>query len=151
MILVARGDPRDPEATALLEESHAMLTRLFPAEANHHLSVAGLCRSDIAFFTASSDEAVVGVGALADRRTHGEIKSVFVVPEARGNGVGSAILAAIESEARTRSHSCLRLETGPNLDAALRLYRHNGFSVRAPFGSYRDDPLSLFMEKSLLG
>ena len=151
MISVGRGDPRHPDVTALLEESHAMLVKLFPAEANHHLSIDGLCGPDIVFFTATCRKAAAGVGALADRRTYGEIKSVFVAPEARGGGIGSALLAAIEAEARIRSLSCLRLETGPNLDAALRLYRHNGFSIRGPFGSYRDDPLSIFMEKSLVG
>ncbi len=149
MIQVTGGDPRDPGATALLRESHAMLVKLFPAEANHHLSVDDLCGPDIAFFTAISGDGVVGTGALADRKYYGEIKSVFVLPDARGAGVGTAILAAIEAEARKRSLSCLRLETGPGLDAAIRLYRRAGYSFREPFGSYRDDPLSIFMEKPL--
>ncbi len=149
MISVTRGDPRGPEATALLRESHALLERLFPAEANHHLSIDGLCTPDVAFFTASSDEAVIGIGALADGGTHGEIKSVFVAPHARNSGAGAAILAAIEAEALMQSLSCLCLETGTGLDAAIRLYRRAGFCIRGPFGSYRDDPLSIFMEKSL--
>ena len=149
MILVARADPRVPDASALLQKSHAMLVKLFPAEANHHLSIDGLCSPDIAFFTATRCKGVVGVGALADRGTYGEVKSVFVAPDARGMGVASAILAAIEAEAHARAHSFLRLETGPNLHAALRLYRREGFVVRGPFGGYRDDPLSVFMEKAV--
>ncbi len=150
MIVVSRGDPRDPGAAALLRESHGMLTKLFPGDANHHLSVDDLCGPEVAFFTALSGDDVVGTGALADRRGYGEIKSLFVAPDARGAGVGAAILAAIETEARTRSLPCLRLETGPGLDAAIRLYRRAGYSVREPFGGYGDDPLSLFMEKSLV-
>ena len=43
----------------------------------------------------------------------------------------------------------LRLETGIKQDAAIRLYESAGFRRRGPFGSYRDDPLSVFMEKPL--
>ena len=149
MIVVARGDPREPGAAALLRESHALMMKLFPAEANHHLSIDSLCGSDITFLTATRSGSVLGTGALADRKVYGEVKSVFVASDARGAGIGAAILAALEAEACARSFSCLRLETGPGLDAAIRLYRRAGFSIRGPFGSYRDDPLSIFMEKSL--
>jgi GNAT superfamily N-acetyltransferase len=40
-----------------------------------------------------------------------ELRSIFVVPEARGRGVGQAILAAIEHALRGRV-ATLRLETG---------------------------------------
>jgi putative acetyltransferase len=43
----------------------------------------------------------------------------------------------------------LRLETGIKQDAAIHLYENAGFRRRGPFGSYRDDPLSVFMEKPL--
>jgi putative acetyltransferase len=77
-----------------------------------------------------------------------EIKSMFVLPEARGRGIGRAILAAIEDALRGRVHT-LRLETGIKQDPAIALYESVGFRRRGPFGSYRDDPLSVFMEKPL--
>jgi putative acetyltransferase len=43
----------------------------------------------------------------------------------------------------------LRLETGIKQEPAIRLYESAGFRRRGPFGSYRDDPLSVFMEKPL--
>ncbi len=150
MISVVCSDPRDPVATALLRQSHAMLARRYPSEANHHLSIDGLCGPDITFLTANRGQSTIGVGALADRGTYGEVKSVFVCPDARNAGAGAAILDAIETEARSRSLSCLRLETGAGLDPAIRLYRRAGFSVRGPFGGYRDDPLNVFMEKPLV-
>jgi putative acetyltransferase len=73
---------------------------------------------------------------------------MFVTPEARGRGIGSAILATIEDALRGPV-STLRLETGVKQDAAIRLYERAGFRRRGPFGSYRDDPLSVFMEKPL--
>ena len=73
---------------------------------------------------------------------------MFVRPEARGRGIGRAILAAIEAALRGRV-TILRLETGIKQEPAMRLYESAGFRRRGPFGSYRDDPLSVFMEKPL--
>jgi putative acetyltransferase len=77
-----------------------------------------------------------------------EVKSMYVLPEARGRGVGRAVLAAIEDALRGRV-DVLRLETGTRQDAAIRLYESAGFRRHGPFGGYRDDPLSVFMEKPL--
>ena len=73
---------------------------------------------------------------------------MFVLPEALGRGIGRAILAAIEA-ALPAHVAALRLETGVKQEAAVRLYEAAGFRRRGPFGSYRDDPLSIFMEKPL--
>ena len=73
---------------------------------------------------------------------------MFVVPEARGRGIGRAILATIEAALPAHA-AALRLETGIRQEAAIRLYEAAGFRRRGPFGSYRDDPLSVFMEKPL--
>jgi putative acetyltransferase len=43
----------------------------------------------------------------------------------------------------------LRLETGIQQSAAIRLYEASGFRRRAAFPPYRHDPLSLYYEKSL--
>jgi putative acetyltransferase len=55
----------------------------------------------------------------------------------------------LEAEARRLGVSVLRLETGISQPEALALYRRRGYVERAPFGAYRLDPLSLFMEKTL--
>jgi putative acetyltransferase len=41
------------------------------------------------------------------------------------------------------------LETGPYQHQALGLYERLGYARRGPYGDYRDDPLSVFMEKRL--
>ncbi|QIE54729.1 GNAT family N-acetyltransferase [Pikeienuella piscinae] len=144
-----RADPREPAATALLEASHALMRALFPAETNHFLSIDALCAPDIRFFLAEGDRDALGCGALALRDGYGEIKSMFVAPEARGTGAGAAILNRIEDEARAAGLPCLRLETGDRLHAAHRLYLRCGFGFRGPFGAYSAAPESLFMEKPL--
>lgn len=149
MITVSEGDPRDPEATALLQASHALMQELFPSESNHFLSIDALCAPEISFFHALQGETVVGTGALARKGDYGEVKSMFTSPEARGSGAAGAILDAIEAKARALGLPMLRLETGNTLHAAHRLYERHGFTYSGPFGAYLEDPASLFMEKPL--
>jgi putative acetyltransferase len=148
-ITVEPGDPRDPQSRALLEASHALMQELFPSESNHFLSVEALAAPEITFLVARRDQDILGTGALANKGDYGEVKSMFVDPEARGAGVAAAILHALEDRARALGLGRMLLETGNSLHAAHRLYERHGFSYRGPFGDYADDPLSLFMEKAL--
>jgi putative acetyltransferase len=74
---------------------------------------------------------------------------MFVVPGCRGMGVGRRILEELESRARASGLQIARLETGIHQADAVALYERAGYRRRAPFGDYCEDPLSLFMEKSL--
>jgi ribosomal protein S18 acetylase RimI-like enzyme len=58
-----------------------------------------------------------------DRRT-GDVQSVYVVPEARGAGVGTALLDAVLREARDRE---LMLVTVHANERAASLYLRSGF------------------------
>ena len=89
MIAVRPGNPRDPGALALLQASQALMRDLFAPEENHFLSVDALCAPDIRFFTAFRGAAPVGCAALALRDGYGEVKSMFVAPEARGTGAAT--------------------------------------------------------------
>ncbi len=149
MITVRPADPRNPDCMALLQSSHALMQELFPAESNHFLSIDELTGPDIRFFAATEDDETLGVGALAIRDGYGEVKSMFTSEAARERGVGDKILTTIETTARLEGLGVLRLETGNSLIAAHRLYARHGFVPRGPFGDYPDDPLSLFMEKTL--
>ena len=148
-LTVSLADPRDPQATALLERSQALLRALFPPEDNFFLDLGALAAPDIRFFAARRGARTLGTGALALRTGYGEVKSMFVAEEARGQGVAEALLARIEAEARANGLPFLRLETGDRLGSALRLYARHGFVRRGPFGDYPDAASSIFMEKSL--
>lgn len=148
-LTVADADPRDPQASALLRRSQALMRALFPPEDNFFLDIDALTAPDIRFFVARRGTEVLGTGALALRAGYGEVKSMFVAEEARGQGVAGALLERIEAEARAHGLPCLRLETGTLLHDAHRLYARHGFAPRGPFGDYPDAPSSLFMEKPL--
>ncbi len=91
----------------------------------------------------------VGCGAIVRHPGYAEIKRMFVTDAARGTGVGKAILLALECAAGVGNSRLMRLETGIHFAGALRLYRAAGYVERGPFGAYRPDPLSVFMEKRL--
>jgi putative acetyltransferase len=149
MITVARTDPRDPQATALLQSSHALMQSLFPPEDNFYLSIGDLCADHIHFFTAREGDTILGTGALAVKDDYAEIKSMFVSEVARGRGVGDAIMRALEDHAKTEFVRHLKLETGNLLQAAQRMYARHGFTMCGPFGDYTHAASSVFMEKTL--
>lgn len=149
MIIVAPADPRDPQATALLEQSHALMESLFPPEDNYYLDIDDLCADDIHFFAAREGDIILGTGALAARDGFGEVKSMFVTESARGRGVAGAVLRQLEDLARELGLPVLKLETGNVLYAAHKLYRRHSFNDCGPFGDYADAASSIFMEKTL--
>ena len=146
---VEKGDPRHPEATALLQDSHALMEALFPPEDNHYLSIDALCTPDIHFFVARDGDRIIGTAALADKGRYGEMKSMFVAETARGKGAADALIEALETQARALSHSSIKLETGNLLTAAHRLYARHGFQTCDRFGDYPENDTSLFMSKDL--
>jgi putative acetyltransferase len=148
-LTVSSADPHDAGATALLLRSHALMRALFPPEDNFFLDINALAAPDIRFFVAKRGAETLGTGALALREGYGEVKSMFVADDARGQGVAGALLTRIEAEARAFGLPCLRLETGNLLHDAHRLYARHGFAPRGPFGDYPDAPSSIFMEKPL--
>jgi putative acetyltransferase len=150
LLIITRGDPRDPQAAALLRTSHALMLDLFPAEDNYALRIEDLLGEDIRFFVARLGEAFVGTGALQIKQGYGEVKSMFTTQEARGKGVAAALLRQIEDEARAHGLPLLRLETGAALAAAIRLYERHGFTPCPRFGAYAENQTSLYMEKRLI-
>ena len=121
----------------------------FPAESNHYLSIDDLCTPDILFFVARVDGEILGCAALAIKAGYAELKSMFVDPAARGNNLGKRLLDHIDDIACSLDQTVIRLETGNTLKAAHRLYENHGYVYRGAFGDYPEDPISLFMEKTL--
>jgi putative acetyltransferase len=149
-VVIERESPRQEMIVRLIAELDAYLGSLYPPDSNHLLDAETLARPDVRFFVARRAGEAIGCGALRiDPAGYGEIKRMFVVPAARGLKQGRLILERLEQEARREGLPCLRLETGIHQAEALALYRRSGYTECGPFGEYRLDPLSLFMEKIL--
>ena len=134
----------------MLARLDAYCAALYPAESNHLLDIASLMQGDVLFLVARDvDGAAVGCAALVNKQHYGEVKRMFVDERRRGLGTGRKLLEHLVMFARMSGLSVLRLETGIHQPEAIGLYERLGFARRAPFGEYRDDPLSLFMEMRL--
>ncbi|MEU5339913.1 MULTISPECIES: GNAT family N-acetyltransferase [unclassified Streptomyces] len=66
-----------------------------------------------------------------------ELKRMFVIGEARGNGLARRILAALEDDARAAGRIRMVLETGNKQPEAIALYASSGYEPCVKFGHYR--------------
>ena len=82
-----------------------------------------------------------------DGVTYGEIKRMWVSPEARGLGLGSRLLRHLETLAGELGHHLVRLDTNDALVEAIGMYRRAGY---AEVERYNDNPYARhFFEKRL--
>jgi len=90
-----------------------------------------------AFLIVYQEGTPVGCGALRllDAET-GELKRMYVIPAARGTGLGRRLVTALETAARALGARRLVLETGVRQTAALALYRATGFQPIPLYGEY---------------
>ena len=147
---IAIEDPSQPEIIMLLRDGEEHSAKLYPAESNHYMPLSALRASNVRFLVfRDANGSAVGTGALALNGAWAEPKRMWVIPEARRLDVSKIILAALEARARSEGVRTLRLETGVENHAALGLYTRAGFKRCDPFGDYRADPLSVFMQKDL--
>lgn len=151
-LTIGREDPRTADIAALLRLSEEQSHALYPPESVHVLPIDALAGAQTCFLAARASGALLGCGAFVHQEGgYGELKSIVTSPQARRQGVGSAVLVALEGEALAAGLHTLRLETGVAQPEAIALYRKHGYGECGPFADYRPDPLSVFMTKSLRG
>ena len=133
----------DPDATVAAHQ------REFAQELPHLLGPRGR------LLVAREGSEVVGVGALKPvDATVVEVKRMYVRPQARGQGLGRAILERLLADARTIGYQVARLETAIFMREAHALYRSLGFQDRPIFEHTEAsvsglDAFMLFMELRL--
>lgn len=92
----------------------------------------------------------IGCGAIREYDTHlVEIKRMFVSIDARGQGVGSKILAELEVWAKDLRFKNTILETGDMLPEAVRLYKRNNYIQIPNYGQYQGMEKSICFTKKL--
>ncbi|MFD0005725.1 GNAT family N-acetyltransferase [Streptomyces sp. NPDC127178] len=130
-ITVELVDGAAPDARSCLDAYAADLDERFPE---------GFDKDDLvrpeevsgdagAFFVAYEERRPVGCGAL--RRLEpgvGEIRHVWVHPDARRLGLARRLLAALEQEASARHLTAVRLDTHAALSEAQAMYRACGYT-----------------------
>lgn len=86
-----------------------------------------------------------GVKRLSDDAC--EIKRMFVAADARGRGVGRALLVELERRAREMGFSLARLDTGPRQPRAQRMYERAGYAAIENFNA---NPVATFFGEKRL-
>jgi GNAT superfamily N-acetyltransferase len=142
-----RADPTAPPAADLLAAMAAEILAMY----DHPLDAPDMPKAGPAELSPPGGSLLVGhngdgttvcVGGIK-RLPDGacEIKRMYVVPEARGRGVGRALLTALEDEARALGYEIARLDTGPRQAGAQRMYEAAGYR---PIGNFNANPVASF-------
>ncbi|WP_439124254.1 GNAT family N-acetyltransferase [Marivita sp.] len=155
---LSRGFRIDPivaptwDVAELVNRHFDMMRAQTPSESCHVMSADDLFAAGAHVFALRDDDTMLGIGALKPLSAdHGELKSMHTKAEARGRGVGSALVQHILTKGTDLGLLRISLETGSEdpFAPARRLYERHGFTYCAPFGDYVDDPLSVFMTRTL--
>ncbi len=144
-----RDDALSADALAMIAESEAELSAIYPPEVRYAFSPDQLLDADVRFVVAYEDGDPVGCGGMAPCDGYGELKRVFVTSSCRGRGLAAQIVNALEDIARSEAFPVMRLETGLASPDAIALYRKLGYRETPPFGTYVDNGSSVFMEREL--
>ena len=121
-LIIAVEDPNAGDVRALLERHLTFARGQSPPEHVHALAGGAWPDADLTLFGARRDGSLMGVGAI--RRldeTHAELKSMHTRAEARGQGVGQAVLAHL-----------LQVAENPRLPAGEPGNRDHGRVRRRP-------------------
>ena len=84
---------------------------------------------------------IIGAAVVFFHASHriARLYSISVAPEARGEGIGEALLAASEQLARKRGATAMRLEVRTDNRPAQRLYERHGYGLFAVRFKYYED------------
>lgn len=149
--VLATERPDQAEVRALMGTLDALERSLYPESAQHLPGVAELQRPEVRLLVLrdASQGQALGCGAIRLREDCAELLRMVVQPQARGRGLGAALVAGLERQAVLAGRPLLRLETGVRQRAAIRLYERLGYRRCAPFAGARPSPFGVFMEKLL--
>ena len=147
---IAFESPDQADVRHLIAQLDAYLYSLYPPENVYALDIASLLDPSVMFAVVRDGAGTaLGCGAIVIKPEYGEIKRMFVSPQARGKGVARRLIETLETKAAEQGCQRFMLETGPTMTAALMLYERLGYQRRGAFGDYPEDPLSVFMHKSV--
>ena len=151
MISIAFESPDQADVIGLIAELDVYQSALYPPESHHALDLTAVEDAQVLFAVARDDAGIaVACAAVVLNAEYGEIKRMYVRPANRGQSLASKMLTLLESEAKKSGSTLLKLETGPYQPEALAFYAIFGYERCGSYAHYTDDPLSVFMQKTLL-
>lgn len=96
-----------------------------------------------------SDSTGVACGVLVPYLDLVEAKRIYVVPSARGTGLGRVVLDGLEQLARAAGFRRMVLATGPRQHEAIGLYQSSGWAQIVNYGEFEGQTGPLSFGKDL--
>lgn len=133
---VRRAQSTDLDALVALEQRSFDGDRMSRAQYRRHLD-----STSALVLIASSGHQMLGSATLFFRKHSraARLYSLATLPEARGRGIGSSLLRAIEVAARSRHCDALRLEVRVDNMHAIDLYVRMGYQRGRLLAKYYED------------
>lgn len=153
-LVIAVEDPQAADVGAVLARHLAVMHEDTPPAHVHALPAERLRDPAVTLFGARRAGELLGVGAIRRLDTaHAELKSMHTLAEARGQGVGRAMLNHLLRVAAASGYEQVSLETGTmaTFEPARTMYESAGFRPCQPFGEYTVNPYSVCMTLALVG
>lgn len=136
-VRVRRAELSDLDDLVALEEQSFAGDRLSRAQYRRHLD----SESAQVLVASANHRRFLGTAVVFFRKgsSVARLYSIATQAEARGKGVGSALIEAAEQAARRKRRHALRLEVRTDNDAAIRLYERLGYQRIGTYASYYED------------
>lgn len=152
-LIIERADPSSPDVAALFAELSQALMRLTGDAGNSSFQLEDLKDSRSVLLVArDSAGATCACGVLRPLEGDssgegGELKRMYA--RQPGQGAGSAVLTALEGEARSLGYRQLYLATRRINERAVAFYLRHGYLEARPYGRYVGRSESICLRKSL--
>ena len=109
---------------------------------------------DSVYFVVEKDGTVIGGAGIAPLQNGPagtcELQKMYFLPEARGMGIGAAMMERCLDSAKAFGFAKCYLETMPYMEAAQKLYKNYGFEyISAPLGNTGHVSCPVWMLKNL--
>lgn len=149
MTRIVRTDSDDKDFTELVKQLDIELARRDGADHSFYSQFNKIdkIRHAVVLY---EEEKPVACGAIREFDSRSmEVKRMYTLPEFRGKGLGSVILAALESWSAEMNYERCVLETGKRQPEAIALYQKNGYVITPNYGQYIGVENSVCFEKAL--
>jgi len=144
--------PNDLDVINVFTDIDRLMNTLYPVATAQSLTINELDKPNVYAIGLKNEDGIVACGAIVkqfDIVPYGEIRRLYVKPSYRGKGLSRRIMQILLHHAGEEQIPLIRLETGPKQKKSISLYENLGFQSCGPFGNYKENPQSLFMELGL--
>jgi len=148
-IIIQAVDPRLPEVINMIADLDEYQASLYPPESNHLVDVEKLADQAYYFIAAFDGDRPIAIASFKRAEDYVEIKRLYVPKPHRGKKLAVRLMIVLQKTALSEGYPEARLETGVHQHEAIALYEKLGYERTVPFGTYKEDPLSVFMRKKL--